>query len=135
VSGVEVRFSDDFNVLHLREWKTTACDIRFKQANRVKFRLNIADVCGILIGPKSFTFEKFFKSKPELKNDVDFWKYISLVTEESYTIDLIFSDRALTLDFLVVVYSKMRKDFTRITNKSLLIIITFRNKLNLIAKN
>lgn len=83
MEGVEVRFSDDFNVLHLKERKTTACDIRLKQANRVKFRLNVKDVGGILIGPKSFTFEKFFKSNPELKNDVDLWKYISLVTEES----------------------------------------------------
>lgn len=50
-SGVEVKFSEDYNFLHFKEKKVDGFDFRCKGANRVKFRLNIANVIGILIGP------------------------------------------------------------------------------------
>jgi len=50
-SGVEVKFSEDYNFLHFSGKKVNGCDIRCKQANSVKVRLNIADVIAILIGP------------------------------------------------------------------------------------
>jgi len=83
VKGVEVKFSNDFNFLHFRESKTGVSDIcRFKKAERVKFRLNITEVVGILIGPKSFALLRFFKDNPKLKNETEAWKYISILTEE-----------------------------------------------------
>ena len=136
VKGVEVSFSKDLNYLHFKERKTDVPDLcRFKKANRVKFRLNIADVLGLLVCPKSFAFEKFFKDNPKLKSETEVWRYLSIMTAENITIDLIFNDRAVSLDFLVVLSSRMRIGTVSITSRGLLSLIMTREKLHLIAKN
>jgi len=55
-SGVELKFSQDFNFLHFKGKKVDKSRISLKKESRLKVRLNVADVIGILMGPESFTF-------------------------------------------------------------------------------
>ncbi|MBM3456630.1 MAG: hypothetical protein FJX80_16095 [Bacteroidetes bacterium] len=55
-SGVEVQFSQDFNFLHFKGKKVDKSRISLKKDSRLKVRLNVADVIGILMGPESLTF-------------------------------------------------------------------------------
>jgi hypothetical protein len=136
VKGVGVRFSIDFNYLHFKERKNNVpCLCRFKKADRVKFRLSIAEVQGFLVCPKSFAFSKFINDNQLLKSEADVWRYISIMTGEKTTTDLIFSVRAVCLDFLVVLSSLIRVDAFSITSRGLLSLIMTRKKLHLIAKN
>jgi len=49
-----VRFSENFNFLHFkvkRKNSSGVCEVKFKKANRAKFRLNIEEAVGFIIGP------------------------------------------------------------------------------------
>jgi hypothetical protein len=57
------------------------------------------------------------------------------VTDQHITIDLIFSERSVCLDFLVVMSSRMKIGTDRITSRGLLSLVMTKKKLHQIAKS
>jgi hypothetical protein len=57
------------------------------------------------------------------------------MTSTHVTIDLIFSDRSICIDFLVVLSSQMKIGTDRITSRGLISLVMTKKKLHQIAKS
>ena len=74
-----------------------------------------------------------------MEQDIDQWKYISLVANKCITYDFKFKTRSDVSDFIIAVSkatkSNKQSDFVGVTNRSFVTMMLLREKLSKIAKN
>ena len=75
-----------------RRKKTRSCWSYFSssKANRewVDLRINLKDLSGHLLGPRSETFCKVAQKEKRINEDNEVWKYVSLYASNNTTYDL-----------------------------------------------
>ena len=99
--------------------------------------IDIHSLCGFLFGSQSSIFRGLGRKDLRLRKDCDQWKYLSIVDTNGDTYDFQFGKRNDAIDFVVAVSSvasTLKIKFAGVTNKSLLRILMFREKLRKIAK-
>lgn len=88
-----------------------------------------------MIGPNSMTFKRLLQTHENLNQKLEQWQYVSLITSKQQTLDFIFNDKILAINFLLAVQLCMpNKDSTvKILNPTLLSIHMTKLKIYKIA--
>ena len=104
------------------------------------FHIKIDRLKGFIFGSTSSCFTNFTRDQSSsFKKDPDVWKYLTLVTDEATTIDLIFTKLADTVNFITSLSQVMldyehRDSFVGLTNPNFVKMLLIKLKLQKMAQ-
>lgn len=91
-----------------------------------------------MLGPSSQTFKQVKKEFPEVEEDEDEWKYVTLFTKDNITYDFRIRLRNDVINFIIAVSNSamgLNPDYFGFTSKETISMIMIKQKLKRIAAN